>query len=205
MARSRRRSRIATLAGATSVLLLTAAGMASPAFARPPGSPPTLGVDCFGVRIDTWTVLTVPAGGQAFVGTTGDDVIMGTSGPDRIFGNGGDDTICGRDGDDYILGDSDDDSIDGEGGRDEIHGGDGDDRIYGGPNPPDPARYHEALYGDDGSDVLFGENGPDALICGAHPVGGYDYADGGTGMANGAPEDDYLSGPADCTTIVDVP
>ena len=200
-----RHLRTATLAATTAVLLLTAPGMASPAAAQLPPGPPVRVVDCFGVPINTWTVMVVPAGGAAFVGTPGDDVIMGTSGPDRIFGNAGNDTICGRDGNDYIQGDTDNDSIDGEGGTDEILGGYGDDRIYSGPNPPDQARDHERLDGGDGSDVLFGESGPDTLECGTHAAGGYDYADGGTGMANGDPEADRIIDPANCTTLIDIP
>lgn len=200
----RRFGRSALIAGASLMLVSSTGLLAPPVLAATP--PPPL-VDCFGYTIEFIVPppLYVPSGGGAFVGTDRADVIIGTDGPDHIFGGGGGDRICGGDGQDYIEGGTGDDRIDGEGHTDEIHGGEDDDTIYGGPNPP--GGFHEALYGEEGADQLFGETGPDALICATPPdlpqTG--DHGSGGTGMGNGAPEDDYIVLGTSCDTQASIP
>jgi Ca2+-binding RTX toxin-like protein len=195
--------------------LVVAAGPASPAAAvdgddlgYTPASP-----QCFGFTYllpqygsngqvlvpGTSGVLFVPAGDAIFFGTSGNDIIIGTSGPDRIRGMEGNDVICAGDGDDTVWGDDDlfvaaggSDLIHGEGGRDDLHGDGGNDIIHGGPNSWDPI-YAEHLDGGYGVDWLFGGTGNDYLICQTLVYSAqepYDYADGGTGMANGRPESD---------------
>jgi hypothetical protein len=187
-------------------LMLVIIGGAAAASPTAPGGPLEVVTDCFGHPLPYLLVLGVPPGGAPFFGTSGDDVIVGTDGPDHIFGLGGNDTICAGDGEDLVYGDGGNDNIGGERGTDELHGGVGDDHIRGGINNPGYP-YREALYGDDGNDYLVGESGPDTLLCGSVFVGGDpgDIADGGTGMAGGAPEDDYVWVPADCPIILNVP
>lgn len=199
---TRRHLRTATVAAASLLFLAAPLALATPAFADlVPGDPiPYNATDCFGDPFLPFFALHVPAGGAPFFGTSGDDVIFGTDGRDLINGGGGNDRICAGSGDDLVQGDSGNDRIHGELGTDELHGGTDHDTIYGGPNPPDPANDHEELDGGDGNDVLFGENGPDALTCGPHPAGGYDFADGGTGMGYGLAEDDFITDPGNCTS-----
>lgn len=221
------------IAGAVSVVLTGAGAFTSPALAVDrtagservaespvdPGDPadprntggPALTAICTGGNVLTSTILFVPPGGADFVGTSGDDVIIGTNGVDRILAGDGDDTICGKNGDDDVNGEEGDDTIHGEGGTDDLQGAEGNDTIYGGPNPP--AGDHELLKGGDGSDDLYGGAGPDILDCAlltANP-NVPDHGDGGTGMSNGAPEDDRTTpdvlslAPSNCTVTVNVP
>jgi Ca2+-binding RTX toxin-like protein len=209
---TRRWLRAAALVG---IGLVVTAGPASPAAAvdgddlgYTSASP-----ECFGVTYrlpqygsngqvlvpGTSGVLFVPAGGAIFFGTSGNDIIIGTSGSDRIEGMDGNDIICAGDGDDRVWGDDDlfsaaggGDRIHGEGGRDNLYGAGGNDIIHGGPGSWDPID-PEHLEGGFGVDWLFGGTGYDSLICQTLLYSAeepYDFADGGTGTPNGAPEND---------------
>ncbi|MBT2232432.1 calcium-binding protein [Nonomuraea sp. NEAU-A123] len=199
----RRFGHSAVIAGASLVLMSSPGLLAQSALAA---TPPPIMEDCFGAPISTFVVpLFVPPGGAAFVGTSRADLIIGTDGPDRIFGDAGNDRICGGDGEDYIEGGRGDDLVHGEGHRREIHGGEGNDTVYGGLNPP--GGFHEALYGEEGADYLIGGTGPDILVCATFPdlpqVG--DFVDGGTGMGNGAPEDDSFLPSSGCDSAANIP
>lgn len=224
------------ITGAVSVVLTAAGAFTSPALAvglvasleraeespnpREEGNPvdpgnstgrPVLTVTCTGRSVLTSTVLFVPPGGADFFGTSGDDMIIGTDGADHIVAGGGHDTICGKDGADDINGEEGDDIIYGEGHTDHLQGGEGNDTIYGGPNPP--AGDHELLHGGDGSDNLYGGAGPDTLDCVLflRTPTFTDHGDGGTGMSNGAPENDRTvgdlttGGPSNCDVTTNVP
>jgi Ca2+-binding RTX toxin-like protein len=169
--------------------------------------------DCFGNPFPALGLSVIYAQPDAddTHGTSGDDIIIGSAGPDVIYGMEGDDVICGGDGDDYIMGDLEagwfdveggDDDVNGERGSDELYGSGGDDTIHGRLNPPEGD--HEWLEGGYGADTLYGGVGPDSLVCGTLVFGSDDpgdFADGGTGMANGDPESDSA---LQCPTTVNI-
>lgn len=122
------------------------------------------------------------------IGTDGDDLIIGSSGPDRIFALLGNDIVCGGDGNDLIYSGTtapdgeytDRDKVDGENGSDEIHGGPDQDVLRGGA-------LDDTIWGDEESDTIHGGPGNDYILCNA----GYaDWADGGTQLVGGAPDND---------------
>ena len=126
-------------------------------------------------------------GGQALVGTNGNDTLIGTADDDKISGRDGDDNIDGGKGDDKIDGGDGDDSIDGGDGDDKIDGGDGDDSIDGGKGD-------DKIDGGDGDDSIDGGGGDDNIDGGK----GDDYIDGGSGddRLDGGQGDDTLVGGA---------
>ena len=117
-----------------------------------------------------------PQGGEAQIGTDGNDTLTGGEGQDTFYGRGGDDLIRGGKNRDLLAGDEGDDVISGGDGNDHISGGEGDD----------------ALTGDEGDDSLFGNENQDLVIGGA----GYDFLSGDEGEdeLSGGEDDDLLWG-----------
>ena len=148
-------------------------------------------------------VLVVPPGGEAFEGTTENDVILGTGGNDTIYGLAGDDTICAGDGDDLVVAGRGADTVYGEAGNDLIIGGPGDDTLLGGEGSDEISgdAGTDSVDGGEGPDVLVGGDGPDALLGGdggdkIFGEAGRDRLDGGDGIdeLQGGTDGDRLIG-----------
>ena len=87
-----------------------------------------------------------PQGGEAQIGTDGNDTLTGGEGQDTFYGRGGDDLIRGGKNRDFLAGDEGDDVISGGDGNDQISGGEGDDVLNGGQGDDD-------ISGDEGDDA----------------------------------------------------
>ncbi len=75
---------------------------------------------------------TLPAGGNAYLGGTGQDVLVGGEGDDVLRGHGENDVLHGKAGADTLEGGAGDDVLAGGEGADSLEGGAGDDVLAGG-------------------------------------------------------------------------
>ena len=146
-----------------------------------------------------------PQGGEAQIGTDGNDTLTGGEGQDTFYGRGGDDLIRGGKNRDFLSGDEGDDVISGGDGNDQISGGEGDDVLNGGQGDDDISgdegddnisgnEGDDDIFGDEGDDLLSGEDGNDFLSGDE----GEDTISGGAGddLLWGGDEDDFLAGDA---------
>ena len=149
---------------------------------------------------------TLPDGGNAYLGGTGDDVLVAGAGDDVLQGKGGDDVLLGEAGADTLDGGAGDDVLAGGEGADSLTGGTGSDTAwYGGGASGVKASLSDAsantgeasgdtytgienLYGSGFDDVLTGDGSANRIHGGA----GDDVVKGGAGadsLDGGAGED----------------